>query len=55
MDGGAMPKQTDDRRDGISIEDRWKAKGRPEGRRWLAKVRGPADARLHPPSLRAVG
>jgi integrase len=29
-------------RDGISIEDRWKAKGHREGAKWLFKVRDPA-------------
>lgn len=38
------PKQRDRNRDGISIEDRWEARGRRTGKRWLAKVR---DTRLH--------
>jgi integrase len=37
------PQQHDRHRDGISIEDRWKARGRRQGKRWLAKVR---DTRL---------
>jgi len=32
------PTQIDKHRDGISIEDRWKAKGARTGMRWLAKV-----------------
>ncbi len=36
-------KQHDRNRDGISIEDRWRARGQRIGKRWLAKVR---DTRL---------
>jgi hypothetical protein len=38
------PKQRDRNRDGISIEDRWEARGARIGKRWLVKVR---DTRLH--------
>lgn len=34
-----MPTQIDKKRDGISIEDRWKTRGERMGKRWLAKVR----------------
>jgi integrase len=35
------PRQLDNRRDGISIEDRWKARGERIGKHWMAKVRDP--------------
>jgi hypothetical protein len=39
------PTPRDRHRDGISIEDRWVARGGRHGKRWLAKVR---DTRLQP-------
>src|SRR5258708_5611271 len=38
------PSQHDRRRDGISLEDRWKARGDRVGKRWMVKVRDPRAA-----------